>query len=75
MGKIRNEGIGIEVEENEPGVTCIAAPIFDNQKKITAAVSISGPSIRMTKERIAEIKPIIKDIGKKISKRLGYTDN
>ncbi|WP_309436873.1 IclR family transcriptional regulator domain-containing protein [Bacillus paralicheniformis] len=53
----------------------MAAPIFDNRKKITAAVSISGPSIRMTEERLTEIKPIIMDIGKKISKRLGYTDN
>ncbi|CRK85053.1 IclR family transcriptional regulator [Neobacillus massiliamazoniensis] len=75
LGKIRNEGIGREVEENEPGVSCIAAPIFDNMKKITAAVSISGPSIRMTEERLAEIRPIIMDIGKKISMRLGYTDN
>ncbi|WP_026574582.1 IclR family transcriptional regulator [Bacillus sp. UNC438CL73TsuS30] len=75
LGKIRNEGIGKEVEENEPGVSCIAAPIFDHRKKITAAVSISGPSFRMTEERLEEIKPIIMDIGKKISKRLGYTDN
>ncbi|MEK4068198.1 IclR family transcriptional regulator [Peribacillus sp. FSL R5-0717] len=75
LGKIRNEGIGREIEENEQGITCIAAPIFDNRKKITAAISISGPSIRMTEERLTEIKPIIMDIGKKISKRLGYTDN
>jgi IclR family transcriptional regulator, KDG regulon repressor len=75
LGKIRNEGFSTEKEENEPGITCIAAPIFDHARKITAAVSISGPSIRMTEERLAEIKPFIVDIGKKISQRLGYTDN
>jgi DNA-binding IclR family transcriptional regulator len=75
LGKIRNLGFATEIEENETGITCIAAPIFDHRKKITAAVSISGPSIRMTEERLAEIKPIIVDAGKKISMRLGYTDN
>jgi DNA-binding IclR family transcriptional regulator len=75
LGKIRNLGFATEIEENETGITCIAAPIFDHRKKITAAVSISGPSIRMAEERLAEIKPIIVNTGKKISMRLGYTDN
>jgi DNA-binding IclR family transcriptional regulator len=75
LRKIKNQGFGTEVEENEQGITCIAAPIFDYEKKITAAVSISGPSTRMSEERLNEIKPILIDIGKKISNRLGYTDN
>lgn len=75
LRKIKSQGFGTEVEENEQGITCIAAPIFDNLKKITAAVSISGPSTRMSEERLTEIRPILIDIGKKISNRLGYTDN
>lgn len=75
LNEIKKQGYGTEFEENEPGITCIAAPIFDNSKNITAAVSISGPSIRMTDERLSELKPILMDIGNKISKRLGYKEN
>ncbi|MED4455677.1 IclR family transcriptional regulator [Metabacillus fastidiosus] len=75
LNRIKEQGYGTEFEENEPGITCIAAPIFDNSKKITAAISISGPSIRMTDERLAELKTVLIDIGNKISKRLGYTEN
>lgn len=75
LKKIKDQGYGTEVEENESGITCIAAPIFDNRKKITAAVSISGPSMRMSDEILTEIRPILIEIGKKISSRLGYIDN
>ncbi|WP_066150880.1 IclR family transcriptional regulator [Halalkalibacter krulwichiae] len=72
LHKIRNQGYGIEIEENEVGITCMATPIFDNRGKITAAVSISGPTTRLTIDRINQLSPIIKEIGRKISRRLGY---
>ncbi|WP_453993619.1 IclR family transcriptional regulator [Bacillus nitroreducens] len=75
LKNIRDRGYGTENEENEPGITCIAAPIFDHTNKIAAAISISGPSIRMTEERLTEIKPYLIEVGKKISRRLGWTDN
>ncbi|WP_019241905.1 MULTISPECIES: IclR family transcriptional regulator [Bacillus] len=74
LRKIRNQGYGVEIEENEPGITCIAAPVFDNRGSITAAVSISGPSFRMTDKRLIELSPLIKEIGEKISNRMGYRD-
>jgi DNA-binding IclR family transcriptional regulator len=35
------------MEENVTGVTCVAAPIFDNTGRVIAAFSISGPANRM----------------------------
>ncbi|MDR7079752.1 DNA-binding IclR family transcriptional regulator [Neobacillus niacini] len=72
LKKIRNQGYGIESEENEPGITCLAAPIFNNEGDITAAVSISGPSIRMADDRLEELKSYIISTGEKISSRLGF---
>ncbi|WP_252313090.1 IclR family transcriptional regulator [Sinobaca sp. H24] len=69
---VRNRGYAVEEQENELGITCIAAPVFDNKKKITGAVSISGPSIRMSKERIQKISPLLIDVTSRISSRLGY---
>ncbi len=72
LQKIRKQGYGVEMEENEEGITCIAAPIFDHKGDITAAVSISGPSTRMTEKRLEELMQLITETGKTISTRLGY---
>ncbi|WP_223592583.1 IclR family transcriptional regulator [Neobacillus bataviensis] len=69
---IKNQGFGIEREENEPGITCIAAPIFNHLGDVTGAVSISGTSMRMNEEKIDLIKNKLIEVGMKISERLGY---
>jgi IclR family KDG regulon transcriptional repressor len=69
---IRTQGYALDLEENELGISCIAAPIFDHTGKVIAAVSISGPTMRMTNQTIHELKDKIVDISKKISIRLGY---
>lgn len=71
LQKVRKQGYGVEIEENEEGITCIAAPIFDHKGEIIAAVSISGPSTRMSEKRLEELMPNIVHTGKIISKRLG----
>lgn len=74
LQKVKKQGYGVEIEENEEGITCIAAPIFDHKGDIIAAVSISGPSTRMTKQRLLELMPSITETGKTISKRLGFAN-
>jgi IclR family transcriptional regulator, KDG regulon repressor len=72
LAEIRNNGYAFDLEENELGITCIAAPIFDHTGKVVAAASISGPTMRMTTERLGELQGHITDICRKISTRLGY---
>lgn len=71
--QVKQEGYALDLEENEHGITCIAVPIFDHQGKVTAAVSISGPTMRMTEERLQQLKSKIIQTGFQISSRLGYT--
>ncbi len=42
LKKIRERGYAFDEEENERGIKCIGAPIFDFSGKVVAAVSISG---------------------------------
>ncbi|WP_090639839.1 IclR family transcriptional regulator domain-containing protein [Neobacillus massiliamazoniensis] len=49
---MKKQGFGIEREENEPEITCIAAPIFKHLGYVTGAVSISGTFLRMNEEKI-----------------------
>lgn len=70
--QVKQKGYALDLEENENGITCIAVPIFDHLGTVIAAVSISGPTMRMTEERIEQLKEKMMDIGRKISARLGY---
>lgn len=73
--EIRYRGYGIEREENEVGITCIAVPIFNFRGEIAGAISISGPSIRMGEERMNDLKNKFLEIGSRVSRRLGYSGN
>ncbi|GAB6099553.1 IclR family transcriptional regulator [Halanaerocella petrolearia] len=70
---IKERGYAIDEIENELGIRCIAAPIFDYNGEVVAAVSISGPTMRVTKERISELAEKVKETGLQISYRLGYS--
>lgn len=45
--RIREQGYGVDDQEREPNVRCIAAPIVVNSGLVLAAVSISGPISRL----------------------------
>ncbi len=72
LKEVKRKGFALDLEENEYGITCIAVPILDHLGKVAAAVSISGPTIRMTEARLIELEPRMIEIGKLISARLGF---
>ncbi len=69
---VKQRGYALDLQENEVGITCIAVPIFDHAGNAVAALSVSGPTIRMTDERMEELKPHVLETGSNISKRLGF---
>nr|WP_245349943.1 IclR family transcriptional regulator [Cytobacillus eiseniae] len=72
LTKIKEKGFALDLQENENGITCIAVPIFDHLGRVAAAVSISGPTMRMTESRLVVLQPRMLEIGHQISSRLGY---
>ncbi len=69
---IRKVGYAMDEEENELGVKCIGVAILDYSGLPVGAISISGPTQRMSKEKIDTIKEEILDVKKEISKELGF---
>ena len=70
---VRTQGYAIDDEENEKGVRCVAAPIFNEMGKAVAAISLSGPAFRVTKKIIQEtLKKEVVETALKISQRLGF---
>lgn len=68
---IRSQGYSVDNEELETGVYAIAAPICDDQGKITAAMSIPRPASRVEAERAPEIIESLKQAALNVSRRLG----
>lgn len=72
LQEVREHKYAVDIEENQDGISCVAAPIWDSTGKVIAACSVSGPSIRINKERISQLIPLVSEAGNGISKRLGY---
>ena len=47
LEQIRKQGYSFDNGEHEPDVRCIAAPIFNSEGQAIAALSVSGPAIRL----------------------------
>ena len=73
LDQVREDGYAIDDEELDQGVRCIAAPIRDYTRRIVGAISISGPSMRISDERLkAELIPLALKASSDLSTRLGY---
>jgi len=73
---VRSQGYAIDDEENERGIRCVAAPIYNDAGKAVAAISISGPAFRITKKVIQErLKKEVVETALQISQRLGFRAN
>jgi DNA-binding IclR family transcriptional regulator len=71
---VRTQGYAIDDEENERGIRCVAAPIYNEMAKVVAAISISAPAFRVTKKVIQEsLKKEVMETAFKISHRLGFS--
>ena len=55
LNAIRERGYALDLEENEPGVRCVAAAAADPLRGTVAAISVSGPRDRVPDERIQKI--------------------
>jgi len=72
LERVRETGISIDDEEMEEGVRCLAVPIFDHRGEVAGAMSISGPSTRLTRERVETLAPMVRALAAELSGQLGF---
>ena len=72
LEQVKEQGYALDNEENELGVRCIAACIYDYHKRVKYAFSISGPVSRMSDERIRELSYEVLRVKRELSLELGY---
>ncbi len=70
----RNKARGYSVDDEETtlGMRCVAAAVYDFSGSVVAAIGISGPVDRVTKEKLGQYAETVSDMAKKISRRLGF---
>ena len=72
MDVIRKRGYAYDDCESNEDARCVAAPVYDRNGSICAAMSITVPVTRMNSNRKKELVPIVQQGAKELSLRLGY---
>ncbi|NEG96297.1 helix-turn-helix domain-containing protein [Bifidobacterium sp. SMB2] len=72
MAKFARQGFAYDLEENEPGIRCVSAPVRDGRGKTVAAISVSGAIQFMPPKRMRALGPVVVDAASRISAELGY---
>lgn len=75
INRAASQGFAIDDEENELGMRCVAAPIVNADGWPVAAISVSGPSVRMTDQVIAGISADLVAACGRISQRLSQPES
>jgi IclR family transcriptional regulator, acetate operon repressor len=71
---IRAQGYATAIDELELGLSAVAAPVHGADREVVAALSVSGPTIRLTRRRIARLVPALLEQARRLSTRLGRHD-
>lgn len=69
----QKRGFSLDNEEFNPGVRCLAAPVFDADGQVAAAIGITASTVRFTKERIPEMAEKVRAVAAELSQLIGYT--
>ena len=73
LGSIVANKYAESIEERDLGTSAAAAPIFDSDGEMVAALSVSGPANRFNPQDIKDIETIIVAAALDISSKLGYS--
>lgn len=71
LAEIRARGWSLDNEEATLGMRCIASVIYNEYGEAIAGVSISGPTVRITDERLGELGDLVKRASLDITAAIG----
>jgi IclR family transcriptional regulator, KDG regulon repressor len=71
LNLIRSRGFSIDDEEHETGIKCAAAPIFNHNGEVVAGISVAGPIMRVTEDKLERMAEEVLHASSEISRLLG----
>ncbi len=74
LDRIRAQGYATAVDELEPGLWAVAAPVRDATGEVVAAISVSGPGVRLQKGLPDRLGRQLEGAAADLSARLGHDE-
>ena len=71
LAAVRVRGYAVDEEEHDIGVRCVGAPIWGYHGEVVASISISGPAVRITRDRVPALAELAIAAARDISRELG----
>lgn len=72
LAAVREQGYAIEDEEDEPGIRCMAAPVFGHTGEAVASLGVTALRNELPVLSFPETGRLVRDIALDISRELGY---
>jgi DNA-binding IclR family transcriptional regulator len=73
LDEIRRQGYAVDDEEAVQGARCVSAAILNSEGEPIAAVSVSGPVTRVSKNQVAALAGAVTSAARAISLAMGFT--
>ncbi|UFH30038.1 IclR family transcriptional regulator [Pseudomonas sp. CIP-10] len=64
-------GYAFDLEDNEPSIRCVAAPVRDASRQIVAGISVASTVPYMPLDKMHELIPVVKGVAARLSEELG----
>jgi DNA-binding IclR family transcriptional regulator len=74
LRQVRKDGFATAVDELEPGLAALAAPVRGPGGEVVAALSITGPTLRLGPPRVEELRPVLIQEARALGERVGHPD-
>ncbi len=72
LDRVRADGYATDLQENEIGICCVGAPVFDHTGRVTAGLSVSVPAARFDSAAPQRLGPQVRAAAEDLSRRLGW---
>lgn len=72
LATVHNQGYAVADQEIEIGFMAVGAPIYDHKGEVVAAISVNGPTARLTPDRLPEVARLVQSAAGRISMQLGF---
>lgn len=72
LRRVFKNGYALSLEERVQDTSTLAVPIRDHTGDVIAAISVTGPSTRLSRKRLLSLVPLATEAASDISRSLGY---
>jgi IclR family acetate operon transcriptional repressor len=71
IATVRKRGWAVDDQEQSDGMRCVGSAVYNEHGEVLGAISVAGPAVRVTEERLGELGPMVKRAAAEITERVG----